>query len=177
MVLPALLAATELCLLSGQPWRQRLAQFRPTVLLQVATVMAVVWIRDWVLKGETRGTFTAEGLEGLGLGGRALTMLGVVPEYLRLLLWPASLQADYSPGEIVGTTSWGSAQSLGALILLLVLVLAFRLRKSAPVVPFGLAWTAIGLAPVPNVLAPSGIVPAERTHCHARVGRIPPERG
>lgn len=172
VVLPALLAATELCLLSGQPWRQRLAQFRPTVLLQVATVMAVVWIRDWVLKGETRGTFTAEGLEGLGLGGRALTMLGVVPEYLRLLLWPASLQADYSPGEIVGTTSWGSAQSLGALILLLVLVLAFRLRKSAPVVPFGLAWIAIGIAPVHNVLVPSGIVLAERTLFLASIGAM-----
>lgn len=163
VVLPGLLVAAELCLLADQPWRQRLAQLRPTVLLQVLAVMIVVWIRDWVLKGGTRGTFTAEGLEGLGLGGRALTMLGVVPEYLRLLLWPASLQADYSPGEIVGTTSWGSAQSLGALILLLVVVLAVRTRKSAPVVPFGLAWIAIGIAPVHNVLVPSGIVLAERT--------------
>lgn len=163
VVLPGLLVAAELCLLADQSWRKRLAQLRPTVLLQVLAVMIVVWIRDWVLKGETRGTFTAEGLEGLGLGGRALTMLGVVPEYLRLLLWPASLQADYSPGEIVGTTSWGSAQSLGALILILVVILAIRTRKSTPVVPFGLAWIAIGIAPVHNVLVPSGIVLAERT--------------
>jgi protein O-mannosyl-transferase len=162
VVLPALLGAVELLLLPPAPWRDRIRHFRPTVLVQVLAVMIVVYVRGAVL-GDLRGTFTAEGLEGLNMGGRALTMLGVVPEYLRLLLWPASLQADYSPQAIVGTTHWGAAQTLGALILVLVGVLAVRLWRKAPVVVFGLAWVAIGIAPVHNVLVPSGIVLAERT--------------
>lgn len=162
VILPALLGAVELLLLPGEPWRDRIRHFRPTVLVQVLAVLIVVAVRGAVL-GELRGTFTAEGLEGLSMGGRGLTMLGVVPEYLRLLLWPASLQADYSPQVIVGATQWGADQTLGALILLLVGTLAVRLRTEAPVVVFGLAWVAIGIAPVHNVLVPSGIVLAERT--------------
>jgi protein O-mannosyl-transferase len=163
VVLPALLGAVELLLIRDRDWRRTLGHFRRTILLQVLMVAIVLYMRDAVMGGEVRGTFTAEALQGLGLGGRALTMLGVVPEYLRLLLWPASLQADYSPGEIVGATTWGQAQSLGLLILLLVGTLAVRLWRTAPVVVFGLAWIAIGIAPVHNVLVPAGIVLAERT--------------
>jgi hypothetical protein len=139
--------------------------------VQVLAVLVVVWMRILVL-GEARGTFTAEGLIGQGMGGRALTMLGVVPEYLRLLFWPASLQADYSPGEIVPATSWGTAQTLGSMILLLVGVLVVRLWKSAPVLVFGLAWIAIGIAPVHNVIVPAGIVLAERTLFLPSVGAM-----
>ncbi len=171
VVLPALLGAIELFLLPWEPWRERLRHFRPTVLVQVLAIMIIIWIRGAVL-GELRGTFTAEGLEGLSMGGRALTMLGVVPEYLRLLLWPASLQADYSPQAIVGTTHWGAAQTLGALILVLVATLAIRLWRRSPVVVFGLAWIAIGIAPVHNVLVPSGIVLAERTLFLPSVGAM-----
>ncbi len=171
VVLPALLGAVELLLLPGEPWRNRLRHFRPTVLAQVLAVVIVVAIRGAVL-GDLRGTFTAEGLEGLTMGGRAVTMLGVVPEYLRLLLWPASLQADYSPQVIVGTAHWGSAQTLGTLILLLIATLAFRLRHKAPVAVFGLAWVAIGIAPVHNVLVPSGIVLAERTLFLSSIGAM-----
>jgi hypothetical protein len=171
VVLPALLGAAELLLIPGAGWRERLRHFRPTVLVQVLAVLVVVWMRILVL-GEARGTFTAEGLIGQGMGGRALTMLGVVPEYLRLLFWPASLQADYSPGEIVPATAWGSAQSLGLMILLLVGVLMVRLWKSAPIVVFGLAWIAIGIAPVHNVVVPAGIVLAERTLFLPSVGAM-----
>ena len=67
-----------------------------------------------VLGGDTKGSFTAEALGGLGVGGRALTMLTVVPEWFRLFLWPAHLRADYSPQEIVAATQWGMDQTFGA---------------------------------------------------------------
>jgi hypothetical protein len=172
VVLPALLGAAELLLLTGEPWRAKVSHFRRTILLQVLAVAVVLLMRTLVLDGDTRGTFTAEALLGLGVGGRALTMLSVVPEYLRLLIWPASLQADYSPGEIVAATTWGSAQTLGLAILLLVLTLAVRLRATAPVVVFGLAWIAVGIAPVHNVLVPAGIVLAERTLFLPSVGAM-----
>ncbi|MDX2262952.1 MAG: hypothetical protein SFU84_14765 [Gemmatimonadales bacterium] len=172
VVLPALLGAAELLLLQGESWRAKWPHLRRTLLVQVLALSVVLLMRTLVLGGEMRGTFTAEAFDGIGLGGRALTMLGVVPEYLRLLLWPASLQADYSPGEIVGTTTWGSAQSLGLLILLLVATLAVRLWRTAPVVVFGLAWIVIGIAPVHNVLVPAGIVLAERTLFLPSVGAM-----
>lgn len=172
VVLPALLAVAELLLLPGEPWRERLRHFRPTILLQLLAVAVVLLIRNAVLGGSVRGTFTAEALQGLGVGGRALTMLGVVPQYLRLLAWPASLQIDYSPGEIVGATSWGSDQTLGLLILLLVGMLTVRLRRTSPTVVFGLAWVAIGIAPVHNILVPSGIVLAERTLFLPSIGAV-----
>ena len=50
--------------------------------------------------------------------------------------------------------------------------LAVRLWQTAPVVVFGLAWIAIGIAPVHNVLVPSGIVLAERTLFLPSVGAM-----
>jgi tetratricopeptide (TPR) repeat protein len=97
------------------------------------------------------------------MGDRVLTMLAVVPEWFRLLLWPAFLRADYGPSELVGQTVWGPAQTLGVLLLVSAVALAAAAWRRAPVVTFGIAWCAIGLFPVHNVLAPTGILLAERT--------------
>jgi hypothetical protein len=99
-------------------------------------------------------------------------MLGVVPHWFRLLFWPAHLQADYSPGEIVGQTVWGPAQSLGTILLLVAVAAAIAARRRAPVVTFGIAWCAIALFPVHNVLVPTGIVLAERTLFLPSVGAM-----
>ena len=61
--------------------------------------------------GSASGSFVADALVNLGIGGRTLTMLGVVPEWLRLLVWPAHLRVDYSPGEFVAATTFGAATS------------------------------------------------------------------
>jgi hypothetical protein len=63
----------------------------------------------------------------------------------------------------VGTTLWGAPQTLGVAILAGTVILALAARRRAPVVTFGLAWCAIGLFPVHNVLVMTGIVLAERT--------------
>ena len=97
-------------------------------------------------------------------------MLGVVPEWARLLIWPAHLQADYSPQEINGAVAWGSAQTLGLFILAAAIIGGLAARRTAPVVPFGLLWVAIALFPVSNVLVPTGIVLAERTLFLASIG-------
>jgi tetratricopeptide (TPR) repeat protein len=112
--------------------------------------------------GSVVGTFTAEALQGLTPGQRALTMLGVVPEWLRLLAWPAHLQADYSPREIIGAPGWGSAQTLGLTLLIAAALAVVATWRRMPVVAFGLLWLGISLFPVSNVLVPTGIVLAER---------------
>ena len=133
LVLPALLPAAELVLVrSAVPLRIRISHVRLLLLLMGALGLAFYWIRIRVLSGSLAGTFTAEGLVGLSATGRALTMLGVVPHWCRLLLWPEHLQADYSPGEIVGTSSWGAMQTLGAVLIFLSVVAAVAARKRAP---------------------------------------------
>jgi hypothetical protein len=172
-MLPAFLVAAELTIIDdGRSWRERLTLLRPLYLWFVLVAVCLAEVRTRVLAGNTKGSFTAEALGGLHIGGRALTMLGVVPQWFRLLFWPAHLQADYSPGEIVGTTHWGAAQSLGALLLIATAVLAWFCWRRRPVVTFGILWTAIGLIPISNVLIPTGIVLAERTLFLSSVGVV-----
>lgn len=164
LVLPGMLVAAEVLLVrNAQPVRVRIAQGRRPLLLLMLVALAFYWVRTQVLSGSLLGTFVVETLVGLSMGERALTMLAVVPEWFRLMLWPAHLRADYSAAELVAHTSWGPMQTLGLIILLVLLAMLIAAWRRAPVIAFGLAWCAIGIFPVHNVLVPTGIVLAERT--------------
>ena len=170
VILPGLLVAAEITVIRDpRPFWTRVAAVRPLVLALAATGLAFLTVRSSVLDNAV-GSFTAEGLQGLTAGQRALTMLGVVPEWVRLFIWPAHLQADYSPQEITGALSWGTAQTLGIFLLAAAVIGALAARRTAPVVTFGLIWVGIALFPVSNVLVPTGIVLAERTLYLATVG-------
>jgi tetratricopeptide (TPR) repeat protein len=113
--------------------------------------------------GSFVGSFTAPALVGQGPYGRTLTMLQVVPDWLRLLVLPVHLQGDYSVAEITQATGWGFAQLAGVALLAAQAGVGWLLRKAIPSVPFGLLWAGASLLPVSNVLVPTGIVMAERT--------------
>ncbi len=106
------------------------------------------------------------------LGTRAVTMLAAVPVWSRLLLWPAHLQADYSPQEMLLAHGLGPQQWLGLLLLGVLGVLFVASRKRLPVAAAGLAWAVIAVAPVANLVTPTGIVLAERTLFLASVGFV-----
>lgn len=171
LVLPGLLLAAEVLLVSG-PWRERLRTLLPGYLLLVALAGLVLLARAAVLPGNLAGTFTADALVGVSLPARALTLLRIVPEWTRLLLWPAHLQADYSPQELVASTGLGSVEALGALLLSGTVLAVWLTRKRAPTVAFGLCWMAIALFPVSNLAVPTGILLAERTLFLASVGML-----
>lgn len=162
LLLPGMLLCAELFLL---PWpgRRGATRLGAGYAALAGFALAVVLLRLRVLGGELAANFPAEALEGLSAGGRALTMLQVVPQWARLLLWPAHLQADYSPQEIVASSGLGPAELLGLALLAGAGALGWLARKRAPVVSFGLAWMALALLPVTNLLAISGVVLAERT--------------
>jgi hypothetical protein len=162
LLLPGLLLAAELTLLSW-PDRHRARLLGAGYAALAVVAVGVVLLRRAALGGEFAGNFPAEALEGLGMGGRALTMLQVVPEWARLLIWPSHLQADYSPGEIVASGGLGPTEILGLLLLLSAMAAAWLSRKRAPVATFGLVWMAVALLPVSNVLMTTGVVLAERT--------------
>lgn len=161
LVLPALLLAAEMVLVL--PGQERWRRLLPGYLGLLGVAALVLLLRRAVLAGEVAGTFTAEALEGLGMGARALTMLPVVREWLRLLLFPLHLQGDYSPQELGPWTTLGGPGVLGLGALCLTVAAVVWSWRRAPVVALGLAWTAIALLPVSNVLVPTGILLAERT--------------
>jgi hypothetical protein len=94
-----------------------------------------------------------------------LTAVAALADVSRLLVFPLTLRADYSPNErtIVSTPLDGRLWA-GVLCLVswgLLLWLAWRRRRALEAV--GLAWIALAYAPVANLVFPSGVLIAERT--------------
>ena len=165
LILPGLLIVAELTVLKAP--RGNLRPFYLGCGLAFALLVAA---RSLVLGGDTVGTFTAPAMIGAGPAGRALTMLGVVPHWVRLLFWPAELQADYGPGEIVAAAGWGWTQVVGLGLLAAAGAVFWAARRRAPALAFATGWTAVALIPVSNVLVPTGIALAERTLFLASAG-------
>jgi hypothetical protein len=90
-------------------------------------------------------------------------MLGVVPEWLRLMLWPARLSMDYTPPSIGIAQGPALDQLPGLLLLVAVLGFAIAQWRRRPVTSFGIAWAVITLLPSSNFIIPAGIILAERT--------------
>jgi tetratricopeptide (TPR) repeat protein len=163
IVLPALIVSAELFAVRDErPWRTRLDELAS--LLTWLTLLAAIFlaIRIWVT-GELGGDVEHPALRKLDVGQRAWVMLAIAPEFARLLLWPARLLADYSPQEVPVLPSPTPYHTGGALFLLCVIVLAIVAVRRFPLVTFALAWIAISIAPVANILLPTGILLAERT--------------
>ena len=173
LVLPGLLLAAELTIIPDpRPRSARVASLRSFYLLMALVAILVLAARTAVLSGDSIGVAPAEALAGSGPAGRALTMLGVVPHWARLLFWPAHLQADYGPNEIAAANGWHLPQWTGALIVAAWLLGLFLARRRIPLAAFGLLWIAVALFPVHNVLVPTGVVLAERTLFLASAGAV-----
>jgi hypothetical protein len=170
MLLPALLLAAELCLVTAPSWSDRIRRTWPGYASFALLGGLVLFIRGRVLSGKPFLAAPAEALVGLPIEGRALTMLQVVPEWFRLLVWPAHLRSDYSPAEFVASTGWGPSEIAGLLLLVAAAAIAWIARRRAPVVSFGLIWCAVTLFPVSNLIVPTGILLAERTLFSPSIG-------
>ncbi|HJR36266.1 MAG TPA: tetratricopeptide repeat protein [Gemmatimonadales bacterium] len=170
LLLPALLLAAELCLVAAPSWSERLRRTGPGYAGLAVLGGLVLFIRGRILSGNPFLAAPAEALVGVPIEGRALTMLQVVPEWFRLLVWPAHLRSDYSPAEFLASTGWGPAEIAGLLLLLGAVAIAWLARRRAPVVTFGLLCCAITLFPVSNLIVPTGILLAERTLFSPSIG-------
>jgi len=171
LVLPGLLLAAELTVAPSRG-PQRWASVRPLYLGCIVVALSFLAIRSAVLQGDVVGSFTAEALVGSTMHGRFLTMLSVVPEWVRLLFWPAHLQTEYTPQEIVTATGWGWNQIIGLLMLSIAAVLAAISWRRKSTVTFAILWMAVSLVPVHNVLVPTGVILAERTLLLASIGAM-----
>jgi len=162
IVLPALLVAAEALLYRDTSLWQRLRRLRLLLWPMLVVVIAFLVIRVRVI-GAIGGDVEHPALRHTSMVERLFIMLDVVPEYGRLLLWPARLFADYSPRQLIVHAAPHASQIAGVVVLVGVVALGALCVRRAPVVAFGLAWFALLIAPVSNVLLPTGILLAERT--------------
>lgn len=158
-----LLVAVELLVVADRrSGAERWKILRGLALLMTAAVLGSLALRTSVL-GSMGGEVPHRTLEGLAFWERGVAMLAIVPEWTRLLLWPAHLQAEYGPPQVVPQITLGSSHLIGVLIFAVVVMGLTWSWRRAPLVALGLAWIAIALAPVTNLVFPTGILLAERT--------------
>jgi hypothetical protein len=94
-----------------------------------------------------------------------LTAVAALADVARLLVFPLTLRADYSPNERTAVTAFGDPRFLAGLacIALWAALLWLSWRRHRRVETLGIAWIGIALAPVTNLLFPVGVLVAERT--------------
>jgi len=170
IMIPAILLMLEVTVVDDRRSRwERVRLLAPTYGV-MALALAGFWaLRSDVLAGNLAGPI-AWPWRGLSAADRILTMLGLVPQWLRLLVWPWHLSIEYNPPAFPVATSWGVNQSAGLLAVLGAVGLAWWGRRTARPVTAGLLWAAIALFPVSNLLIPTGIMMAERTLMGPSVG-------
>jgi hypothetical protein len=165
ILFPLLLAAAEITVIPRtRSLRARITELRPLLLALAASGLLFLWARISVL-AISRGVPPEPPMLFVGepYGVRAVTMMGVVLEWLRLLLWPAELSADYSPRHIDLFTGLPLVPIVGAVILAAVAAIGWQTRRSFPVVTFAILWLGIALLIPSNLIVLTGVVLAERT--------------
>jgi len=172
LLIPAFLILAEIFLTASRALGERVRQLWRGFAVLIAIAAVMIAVRTLVLSGVVGPTMIAEALRGQTIGGRLLTMLQIVPQWTRLLVWPVHLRAEYSPREFVASTSFGGEEATGLAIVILVLMSIWLARKRAPALSFGLAWCCVALFPVSNVVIPTGILLAERTLFLPSVGFV-----
>jgi hypothetical protein len=174
--LPALLLAAEVTVVAvrldpgRRPFRARARELWALYAVCGAVGLGYLAMRLAVLRevGDDPNTVIAL----LGHKARLLTMLGVVPEWARLLLWPARLAADYSPPQLTVFVGFNSTLISAAAILAGCLLVSIAGWSGRRAVTFALLWIAVALFPVSNVLLRSGVILAERTLFLPSVGAV-----
>lgn len=161
-ILPAVLLLVELLLLPSQPFRVRLAMLWPGYTMLALLAVMVLNVRSLVLSGAVLVANPSAALDGAGLGDRVFAMLQVVPMWLRLFVWPLRLQVDFSPRDLGMPDSFGLPEVAGIVLLGAAASTIIYTRKSLNVACFGLAWCAVTLLPVSNII-PVYFMLAERT--------------
>ena len=180
LLLPALLAALEWFVVDAPPaaakWDALSQRARATAPLVIGLfVVALVYLTTrTIVVGELLGEKHLVPIYGVR---RLWVMLVVVPHWLRLLVWPAHLSAEYSPRQIEIPAGPGPEIALGVTILLATVTAFVALgrgsgttRAERNAARLGLAWLGITLLPVSNLF--SVMLVAERTLLLPSVGAV-----
>jgi tetratricopeptide (TPR) repeat protein len=166
VVLPALLLVLDLPDLArgrgrwiGSYVRTRL----PLVAALTAVLLGYLGVRWWVLGAPIESVPDKIFIPDASLATRFFTMARVWPRYLQLLFIPTELSADYSPAVILPASQLTPLGALGVGLVAAIVVLAVSSYRRRPEFAVAVAWAAIALLPVSNLVFVAEIVLAERT--------------
>lgn len=161
IVLPGMILAAELLLPSRASLLNRVRRAAPAVAATMVVAAVFLTTRTTVI-GRFTGGSTATVLAGQEYSARLFTMLNVMPEWLRLFVWPASLSADYSPPRVTTATTFNAGMVPVILVLAGVILLAVRVRREHPGLTLALALGGIALLIPSNLIVVTGFALAER---------------
>lgn len=163
LVMPGLLAAAEV-LIDNRDQRFGDSAKRTWMLFGSMVVAAVAFM---LVRTAVVGAFRAGGsneiLAGQPFSARFYTMLNVMMDWVRLFVWPAQLSADYSFPRTRLSTGPELSMVPGLVILIGAAALAWKYRRTKPVVTFAVLWIAVTMAIPSNLIMVTGFVLAERT--------------
>jgi len=145
-----------------KPMRAVLGEQAIGALLSLGVIVLYVAARTAVLRGATDAGGIATGLDPRSPWQRLVVMLPVSLWWLRLLFFPWRLSADYGPQHLIPDPAFGITHAAAILGWLALATGAWRFRTRVPAVLFGLAWFAITVAIVSNVVVPLEVLLAER---------------
>jgi tetratricopeptide (TPR) repeat protein len=159
VVIPGVIVLYELIFRRKDQWKEGIAG-----LIAALIPLALMFYQRAIVLAASlpkEVPFTDNPIMGATFWAGHLTAIDVLARYLWIMIWPATLSADYSWSEI--PTARGSIGDWAALALILALlpglVFLFRRNRGAFfLVCFAIAW----LAPVSNVIFPIGSIMAER---------------
>jgi hypothetical protein len=175
ITLPALLLLAEATVVVDRaPMKHRLAQTRLPLLVLTTLAVAFLWARSRVVISGVAGfvPYLPFQIVRFTDTDRVLTAIGVTPEWLRLLLWPARLATEYSPRFVEIAQGPSVAQLPGLLVLAGALGLMVACWRRSPVTSFGIGWLIVTLLPASNFIVPAGFIIAERTLLLPSVGAM-----
>lgn len=136
----------------------------PSRTLGAMVLLTAAWlIARGAVEGGQSFVAVAPTFLGLGVGGRLSTMMPVVFDVVRLLVWPFALSPDYHPQVVPRLEGPTLLAALGATLLAAIAALAIATWRRHRTVSAALWIVGITWLPTANLLFPSGIVLAERT--------------
>lgn len=164
LTLPAMLLLADVwqARAAGQRVLPRFRRHAVLWLGVVALALGYLAARAQVLGPLFGGGAVAPGLAGQSVWGRVLIMVPAVLVWLRWLVWPLHLSADYLPDAFVPSARLGLGQLAGLGVIALLAAVAWKARRSAPAATAGIAFAAVAASVAANVVVPTGVLLAER---------------
>jgi tetratricopeptide (TPR) repeat protein len=168
--IPGVLAAYEL---SCREAAQRGKALLIGCLVTLPPIAAMLWQRSIVLSSSlpVEFPFVDNPIVGADFWTGRLTAVKVTAHYLRLMVWPATLSADYSWPEI--PLAQGSLRDWVAWIAVLAIAAAIVLLcRNSRAALFFTGFTVVTFLPVSNLLISTGTIMAERLFYLPSIGLV-----